>query len=382
MELSGVFKNRKVLVTGHTGFKGAWLTLWLVELGAQVIGYSLDPPTEPNLFSILNLSSRITDIRADIRNQKRLADVFRKYKPEIVFHLAAQALVKESYRFPRDTYETNVMGTVNLFEAARGCPSVKVIIDVTTDKCYENKNIVYAYKETDPLGGYDPYSSSKACSEIVAAAYRSSFFNPADFGKKHNVSVSTARAGNVIGGGDWAKDRLIPDCIRSLSSKKSVEIRSPAAVRPWQFVLEPVSGYLNLAALMWEDGPKYGQAWNFGPDPDGMINVESIVKTMVKTWGNGSYNVKQDTEHHEAGLLMLDNAKAKKMLNWKPVYSTGQAIEKTAEWYRQYYSAKDSGKYSGKEGSMYDYSLQQIKEYAGSALKEKKKTRMPARGKK
>ena len=238
--LVNFYKQKRILITGHTGFKGTWLTLWLLKLGTNIVGYSLEPPTEPCLFEILKLKDKITHIIGDIRDIEKLKYVLKKYKPEIIFHLAAQSLVRLSYKFPKETYETNVMGTLNLFESIRESKSVKIVINVTSDKCYENKEWEYAYRENDILGGYDPYSSSKACSEILTSCYRSSFFNPEDYGKKHNISLASVRAGNVVGGGDWQEDRLIPDCIKSLSKGKSIIIRNPNAIRPWKHVLEPL----------------------------------------------------------------------------------------------------------------------------------------------
>jgi len=248
---NNIYNGKRVLVTGHTGFKGGWLSLWLKELRAEVIGYSLDPPTSPSFFEAVDLKNKLIHITGDVRDEKHLLSVFKKYQPEFVFHLAAQPLVRLSYKDPKLTYETNIMGTVNVLESVRKTKSARVCIIVTTDKCYENKEWIYGYRETDPMGGYDPYSSSKGCAELVTAAYRSSFFNPKDYGKSHRVAPSSARAGNVIGGGDWAEDRLIPDCIRTLSQNKIINIRNPQATRPWQYILEPLSGYLLLGSKMY-----------------------------------------------------------------------------------------------------------------------------------
>lgn len=351
---SGVFKNRKVLVTGHTGFKGSWLTLWLLELGADVIGYALEPPSEPNIFNSLNLKDKIVDIRADVRDENKLNEVFKKYKPEIVFHMAAQSLVRRSYREPKLTFDTNVVGTINMFETVRETDSVKVVVNVTSDKCYENKEWVYGYRETDNLGGYDPYSFSKACSELVTSAYRESFFNHSQHGKKHGVSIASVRAGNVIGGGDWADDRLIPDCIRCLVSNRPINIRNPDAVRPWQFVLDPLSGYLLLASLMWKHGPKYGGAWNFGPYDEDIIPVKKIADSIIKFWGGGRLEINTTEQPHEAQLLKLDVSKARFKLNWKPAYNSEKAIEKTVDWYRKFYDKKTD---------MRKFSTLQIEEY-------------------
>ncbi|SNZ06187.1 CDP-glucose 4,6-dehydratase [Persephonella hydrogeniphila] len=333
-----IYKNKKVLVTGHTGFKGSWLTLWLKHLGAKVIGYSLEPPTNPNLFEILNLEKEIIHIVGDIRDEKKLKKVFQEYKPEIVIHMAAQPLVRYSYINPKETYETNVIGTLNVFEAVKETESVKVVINVTSDKCYENKEWVYGYRENDPMGGYDPYSSSKGCAELLTSAYRNSFFNPKDYGKTHNVALASVRAGNVIGGGDWAEDRLIPDCIRALSKKETIYIRNPYAIRPWQHVLEPLSGYLWLGALMWQDPVKYSEGWNFGPNDEDILTVEEIVKEVIKIWGNGEYKVNSENKFHEARLLKLDISKAHSYLKWKPVYNAKTALQETINWYKTYFS--------------------------------------------
>lgn len=354
-----IYKNKKVLITGHTGFKGSWMTLWLTELGAKVCGYSLAPPTDPSLFETLGLEDKITrHVVGDVRDRKHLADVVADFEPEFIFHLAAQPIVRLSYREPVETYMTNIMGTIHVLEAARGSKSVKTVVNITSDKCYENREWVFGYRETDPMGGYDPYSSSKGCSELVTAAYRNSFFNPADHGKSHGVSVASARAGNVIGGGDWAEDRLIPDCVRALTKDEIIKIRNPIAIRPWQHVLEPVSGYLWLGALMHEDPVKYTGGWNFGPNDDSIICVEDIVKQGIQIWGSGKYEVNPDTRFHEAKLLKLDVSKSRFNLQWKPVYSIKQTVMHTIEWYKTYYS---------KSASMYEYTMNQINDYAGNA---------------
>jgi len=336
MSQTDFWRSKRVLITGHSGFKGSWLTQWLVMLGAEVCGFSLEPPTEPNLFSTLNLAKDIDHRVGDIRNSDSLATTIREFKPEIIFHLAAQPLVRLSYQEPRLTYETNVMGTLNLYEAIRTCDSVNVVVSITTDKCYENKEWVWGYRENDPMGGYDPYSSSKGCAELLSAAYRRSFFNPEQYGKTHQVSLATARAGNVIGGGDWALDRLIPDCVRSLEKNETIVIRSPNATRPWQHVLEPLSGYLLLAKKMYEDGLLYSEGWNFGPGDDSVLSVEQIVQSTVKSWGCGEYAVASDANLHEAQLLKLDASKAKARLGWKCKFSIENAIEQTIFWYRTF----------------------------------------------
>ena len=351
-----IYGNRRVLITGHTGFKGSWLSLWLTELGANVIGYSLEPPTEPNLFESVNLKDKITHIIGDVRDEEHLISVFEKYQPEFVFHLAAQPLVRISYKEPKLTYETNVLGTVNILEAVRKTKSVRVCVIITSDKCYENREWVYGYRETDPVGGYDPYSSSKACAELVTSAYRRSFFNPKDWGKTHNVALSSVRAGNVIGGGDWGEDRIIPDCMRALSKGETVVIRNPSATRPWQYVLEPLSGYLLLGTLMYEDGTKYSDAWNFGPNDESIITVEELVKLVIKHWGSGAYRIDTSSHHHEAGLLKLDASKACVLLGWKPIYDVYEAVEKTINWYKIFYNGMRKEK-------LYEFTLGEIGEY-------------------
>ena len=354
--LQSVYKGKKVLITGHTGFKGSWLSLWLLELGANVIGYSLEPPTHPNLFEALSLNKKLIHIIGDVRNEEKLFSIFVKYEPEIVFHLAAQPLVRLSYKEPKLTYETNIMGTINILEAIRKTNSVKTCVIVTSDKCYENKEWVYGYRETDPMGGYDPYSSSKGCAELVAAAYRNSFFSPKDYGKSHKVALSSARAGNVIGGGDWAEDRLIPDCVRTLSKKKEIVIRNPQATRPWQYILEPLFGYLLLGALMYEDGAKYNGSWNFGPNDENIITVEELAKLVIKYWGEGSCKVDNLQHPHEASLLKLDTSKARTLLNWTPIYDANETVKRTIKWYKNFYNGM------GKE-ELYKFTVNEIWEY-------------------
>lgn len=334
---NNIYKDKKVLVTGHTGFKGSWLTQWLINLGADVCGYSLNPPTEINLFNELKVEQEINHNISDIRDYDSLSKVLNNFKPEIVFHLAAQSLVRESYLTPIDTFQTNVIGTANVLEAIRHCDSVKVGVIITTDKCYENKEWVYGYRENDPMGGYDPYSASKGCAELVTSSYRNSFFNVDKFGISHNVSIASTRAGNVIGGGDWAVDRLVPDCIDALTKNKTIFIRNPISTRPWQHVLEPLSGYLCLAAKMFEDGKKYSESWNFGPKDEDVLTVEELVNYMINFWGDGNYKVISDNIYHEAKLLKLDISKAFFKLKWKPVYRASDAIKKSVEWYKSFY---------------------------------------------
>lgn len=351
---NNVYKNKTVLVTGHTGFKGSWLSIWLRELGANVIGYALDPYTEKDNFVLSKLEDKITDIRGDIRNKKNLKEVFDKYKPEFVFHLAAQPLVRLSYENPIETYEINVMGTINVLECIRETPETKIGIMITTDKCYENKEQIWGYRETDPLGGYDPYSSSKGAAEIAISSWRNSFFNPKDY-EKHKKSIASVRAGNVIGGGDWSLDRIIPDCIRALEKDEAISIRNPKAIRPWEHVLEPLNGYLLLGQKMYEEPFKYCEGWNFGPNLDSIVPVWEIGKKIIKYYGSGKLEDKsKKDELHEAKLLALDITKARFNLGWKPRWDIDKAIEKTVEWYKKYNNE-----------DVYRLCVKQIKEFIG-----------------
>lgn len=332
------YKGKSVLVTGHTGFKGSWLSIWLHELGAEVVGVGLEPYSEKDNFVLSGIGKKIkADIRADIRDGEKMKEIFRQYQPEIVFHLAAQPLVRLSYEIPVVTYQTNVMGTINIMEAIRATDSVKVGVMITTDKCYDNKEQMRGYKEDDPLGGYDPYSSSKGACEIAIQSWRRSFFNPEDYGKKHHVSLASVRAGNVIGGGDWAKDRIIPDCIRALEAGKPIEIRSPKAVRPWEHVLEPLSGYMLLAQKMWEHPTEYCEGWNFGPEQESVLTVWEVATAMIENFGYGELkDVSDPNALHEANLLMLDITKAKIRLGWKPRLDAKQTAILTSDWYKRY----------------------------------------------
>jgi CDP-glucose 4,6-dehydratase len=351
---SSVYKGKKVLVTGHTGFKGSWLVIWLNNLGAEVIGYSLEPPTHPNMFDTLDIGKKIININGDVRDENNLKKVFKKYEPEIVFHLAAQPLVRASYNKPRLTYETNVMGTVNILESVRQTDSIKVCMIITSDKCYENREQDAGYTETDPMGGFDPYSSSKGCAELVVSSYLRSF----PMLGRSQAAVSSVRAGNVIGGGDWGEDRLIPDCVKALSQNKDILVRNPLSVRPWQFVLEPLSGYLWLGALMFKKDSEFSGAWNFGSDDVRSFTVEEVVRKIVELWGEGKYRVKGDHIYHEAGQLVLDITKARQYLGWQPVYKIDEALVKTINWYKKYYKERND---------MYSYTLHQIRDYITDA---------------
>lgn len=331
----GIYKDKTVLVTGHTGFKGSWLCFWLSQMGAKVVGYSLEAPTNPNHIELLNLD--IVSIIGDIRDLDKLNQVFNEYKPDIVFHLAAQPLVRLSYENPIETYETNVIGTLKVFEASR-INNVKAIVNITSDKAYENKEWVWGYRENDPMGGYDPYSSSKGCADILATSYRNSYFNINEYKKTHNTLIATCRAGNVIGGGDWAKDRLITDIMISVSIGKKVRIRNPKATRPWEHVLEPLSGYLQIGQKLLEEKVEFAEAWNFGPSDEGSITVEEVVLNVKKHWNKIDYEINRDPNQlHEANLLKLDCSKAHILLNWKDVWDSDTTFEKTVKWYKAYY---------------------------------------------
>ena len=332
---SGIYKDKTVIVTGHTGFKGSWLVYWLSQMGAKVIGYSLEAPTTPSHIELLNLD--IISVIGDIRDLDKLNETFQTYKPDIVFHLAAQPLVRLSYEDPIGTYETNVIGTLKVFEACRN-HNVKAIVNITSDKAYENKEWIWGYRENDPMGGYDPYSSSKGCADLLANSYRNSYFNLHDYKVKHNTLLASCRAGNVIGGGDWAKDRLITDIMLSVSQGKKVSIRNPKATRPWQHVLEPLSGYLHVGEKLLEERAEFGEAWNFGPSDEGSITVEEVVKNVKKHWDKIDYEINSDpNQPHEANLLKLDCSKAHILLEWKDVWDSETTFEKTVKWYKAYY---------------------------------------------
>jgi CDP-glucose 4,6-dehydratase len=335
MGLVESYAGRSVFVTGHTGFKGAWLTEWLGSLGADVTGYALDPPTQPNLFDALDLGARLRHVVADVRDHDRLIAEVQAARPSVVFHLAAQAIVRRAYAEPRETFETNIMGTVNVLEAARACPSVRAVVIVTSDKCYLNHETDQPFRETDAMGGRDPYSASKGAAELVTAAYRESFFSD-------GAAVASARAGNVIGGGDWAEDRIVPDSARALSAGQPIIVRNPDAIRPWQHVLEPLSGYLWLGAGLLKDGHRCAGAWNFGPtSPGSDRSVRWVVERFLAEWGSGTWTTPADAgrQPHEAHRLSLDSAKARDQLGWAPVWDAQTAVLRTANWYHEYYRA-------------------------------------------
>ncbi len=358
--LKKTFRDKRVLITGHTGFKGAWLSAILNDFGAEVTGYALAPEKDLCLYTICQLENRITSRIANILDENKLIRVIEECQPEVVFHLAAQPLVLKAYQDPVTTYQTNVLGVLNLFEACRRHPSVRAIINVTTDKCYDNTSHEKPHKESDKLGGHDPYSSSKACSEILTESYRKSFFNFNGSENKltNQVALSSARAGNVIGGGDWADYRIIPDCIRHLMARESILVRNPSAVRPWQHVLDCLSGYLVLAQAMLADPEKYSQAWNFGPHGNQEAKVVDLVDMVISQWGSGDFI--QDTSgapFHESKLLNLDSTKASRQLGWNPKWDWSEAVHHTITWYKEY---QDS---NGDSQHMFNTTLKQIKKY-------------------
>lgn len=342
-KLTEFYKGKRVLLTGHTGFKGSWMAVWLHEMGAKVTGISLDPVSAKDNYVLCDLGNKITDIRADIRDGNQMKQIFMQFQPEIVFHFAAQSIVRLSYDIPVETYEINVNGTIHIMEAIRNTQSVQSAVMITTDKCYENIEQNYAYRENDPLGGFDPYSSSKGAAEIAISSWRRSYSLP----------LASARAGNVIGGGDWAPDRIIPDCIRAIEAGNPIKLRSPKSVRPWQHVLEPLSGYLLLAMKLYEEPQKYNQAWNFGPQTTSVSTVLEIATGLVDSFGKGVITDESDSNQpHEANLLMLDITKAQEDLGWVPLLSLSDSIELTSEWYKRYQT-----------GNVYALCVEQIKRY-------------------
>lgn len=349
---NNVYNGKTVLVTGHTGFKGSWLSIWLNMMGAKVVGYSLDPYSERGNFEACHLHDRLlADIRGDTRDYEKLNQTIKQYRPEIIFHLAAQALVRKAYAHPKETYETNLMGSLNIMEAVRENDCVKTVVMITSDKCYENVEQIWGYKETDRMGGYDPYSSSKGCTELMISSYRNSYFNPKDYAK-HGKAVASVRAGNVIGGGDWSADRLIPDCIRFIEAGKDIEIRNPSATRPWEHVLEPLSGYLRVGEKLIEDPVKYATSFNFGPHISANKTVWEVVSRLVDYYGKGKVvDVSNPADLHENTLLNLDVTKAYVMLGWEARWNLQEAIEKTVDWYKEALQTYD----------MYDFCVRQIK---------------------
>ena len=348
MPTASFWQQRRVFVTGHTGFKGGWLTLWLTQLGAQVYGYGLPPATDPALFDVCGLATELAGhTLADIRDADALSAALRAAAPDVVFHLAAQPLVRYSYEQPGETYAVNVMGTLNLLEAVRSCPRVRAVVNVTSDKCYENREWLWPYREDEPLGGHDPYSSSKACVEIVSASYRRSFF------QHTNVALATARAGNVIGGGDWATDRLVPDFFRAADRGESLRVRSPDSVRPWQHVLEPLSGYLRLAECLYLYGQKYAQSWNFGPAEQDVRSVQWVAETLCHLHGNARWERDGTAHPHEAATLRLDSSKARARLSWQYRWPLVVALRETVDWHRAWRSGTDMRAFSGGQAQRY-----------------------------
>ena len=347
-EYLSIFKNKRVMLTGHTGFKGSWLAFLLNKIGAEVLGYALPPIEKKSHFNLLELDKLIHHVEADMRDEKKLKNTMKNFQPEFVFHLAAQALVRPSYAEPRETFETNIMGSVNLLEAVRECDSIRSLIYVTSDKCYENNEWIWGYRENDRLGGHDPYSASKASAELVFSAYARSFFF-----ERPQLGSATTRAGNVIGGGDWALDRIIPDCVRAIQSNVPINLRNPNATRPWQHVLEPLSGYLLLASRLFEEPKNYSGAWNFGPPSSEIRTVSEVAHRMIENFGYGSVNVSDNKSHHEAQLLQLNCDKAHQSLGWYSRWSVEETIDKTSDWYIQFQNNRNSR----------DISSQQLREY-------------------
>jgi CDP-glucose 4,6-dehydratase len=353
--MSGKFwENKKVLITGHTGFKGSWLSLWLQAKRANAIGYALPPPTKPNLFEVANVEKEMVSIIGDIRDSKNLQTVFTEHRPEIVIHLAAKPLVRYSYNYPLETYSTNVMGTINVLEAVRQSNSVEVAVIITSDKCYENREWLWGYREDEAMGGHDPYSSSKGCAELVASAYRRSYFSDNN-STGHQVHMATTRAGNVVGGGDWAEDRLIPDIMKALMENRPPFIRYPHAIRPWQHVLEPLRGYLGLAEKLWHHGKNFTEAWNFGPNDEDSQSVAWVADRIISLWGEGARWEADSAHHpHESTYLKLDCSKAKSLLGWVPQLDLTTALNWIVEWYKAYLQKKDMRQFTQTQISRYE----------------------------
>lgn len=349
------YEGKRILLTGHTGFKGSWLALWLKSMGAEVFGYALDPGTDKDNFVLSGLSDRMTDLRGDLLDRSALHRAFELAKPDLVFHLAAQPLVRESYDIPAETWAVNVMGSIHVMEEFRNSDTAKAAVMITTDKCYENKETLTGYRETDPMGGYDPYSSSKGACEIAISSWRRSFMNPDDYAK-HGKAIASARAGNVIGGGDWAKDRIIPDCIRALEADRPILVRNPGSVRPWQHVLEPLRGYLMLGEALYRAPQQFAEGWNFGPERNSILTVKEVVELLIAEFGRGTIESPAQTtpQPHEANLLTLDITKAKTLLGWSPVLDASGCLRLTADWYKNYRSV-----------SPYDLCMRQIAAFEG-----------------
>jgi len=338
---SDFWQGKRVFLTGHTGFKGSWLSLWLKMMGAEILGFSTGPLTNPNLYSILSLDSLLLNITGDILDYKILSKAISKFKPQIVIHMAAQSLVRRSYNSPLETIAVNITGTANLLEACRIAKDLKVILNVTSDKCYKNQEWLWGYRENEQLGGIDPYSCSKSCSELITKSYRESFFNQKDY-DKHGVAIATARAGNVIGGGDWSEDRLIPDCILALTAGKKIKLRNPNSIRPWQYVLDPLHGYLLLIEKLFESGPRFSGSWNFGPNEDDAKEVRWIVDTICRKMNHKpGYETNSETQPHEANFLKLDCSKSKSLLKWKPKMRLAESINEIIFWTKAYMEGKD-----------------------------------------
>jgi CDP-glucose 4,6-dehydratase len=348
------WRGRRIFLTGHTGFKGGWLSIWLHKLGAEVTGYALPPPTDPSLFDLAGVQELTRSVNANVTDLHEIKRVIADFSPEIVIHMAAQPLVHAGYNDPVQTYQTNVMGTVNVLEAVRQSRGVRAVLNVTTDKCYENREWEWGYRENDRLGGFDPYSNSKACSELVTQSYRNAFF-PTELYEKHGVAVATARAGNVIGGGDWGTDRLVPDIVRAIVSQQPVKIRCPDSIRPWQYVLEPLSGYLTLIERLVQEGPRFAMSWNFGPQDESAQPVKWLVEQLTRQWGgSAAWEMDSISYHHEARYLKLDCSRARSELGWCPKLTLQQAMQWTVDWYRAWNSGQDMREVCLRQISLYE----------------------------